>query len=749
MKRLIVTFLILSLLVSFVPAYVLGDALHTVTSPLSENAALTENKWREPVSGRRQNERYLLLANGETTPSVVYGYTLFGKSTMDTIERYPDAWGMTVVAGVNGSFFDMASGVPYGCVITGGCVRSSGDREAVGFRADGSAIIGYPKLSIDLSFPGGQTLRGVNCNKITTKANGVNLYTRDYDYATKNTIDTYNVVLKPSNAELKLNSRITAEVTEIRADVKSCAIPDGCFLLSCAAQSDYAVTMDATIRSLQAGDTVTIDVSIGDGWGEVVSACAGMEMLVLGGEAQKTFSLAGNSTRTARTAVGLQSDGTLIFYTVDAAGGSSGITLRELAQRMTELGCVTALNLDGGGSTAIRVRYPGKAESETINSPADGKLRKCANFVFLTHEKSEAGAAVHLFAYPHNAVALPGGSVPLEVKATDAHYNPVAAPETVAFTAEGGTVVSGALLAQTVGTATVTMTADGASGKTSVLVIETPDAITLTRENSTSAGGSIVSGETARFTASASYLGSAVYASQGSFVWTCDSAIGAIDPEGTFTAAKVYQPTTGNVTCTAGSRSQTAKLTVLPDYPFPDAETHWAREEIRTLYDAGVLRGAEVDGIPYFRPDDGMTRQEFFVALMRYLGTNLTQYDAAELPFADSEQIASWALPSVRAAYALGYLGGSAQDGALYALPDKTISRQEAIVILSRTLKNTEGDPALLTPFSDWETVAPWAQSGMSAMIQIGAVSGSDGQLLPLLPVTRAQAAKLLAVMRK
>ncbi len=43
------------------------------------------------------------------------------------------------------------------------------------------------------------------------------------------------------------------------------------------------------------------------------------------------------------------------MYTIDGrqSGYSIGATLTQVAERMVELGCVTALSLDGGGSTAI------------------------------------------------------------------------------------------------------------------------------------------------------------------------------------------------------------------------------------------------------------------------------------------------------------------------------------------------------------------------------------------------------------
>lgn len=51
-----------------------------------------------------------------------------------------------------------------------------------------------------------------------------------------------------------------------------------------------------------------------------------------------------------RTAVGQKADGSLVFYTIDGrrSGHSIGATMTQVAQRLIELGCVTALCLDGG-----------------------------------------------------------------------------------------------------------------------------------------------------------------------------------------------------------------------------------------------------------------------------------------------------------------------------------------------------------------------------------------------------------------
>ena len=57
--------------------------------------------------------------------------------------------------------------------------------------------------------------------------------------------------------------------------------------------------------------------------------------------------------RHSRTAVGLLPNGHWLFVVVDKAGVLDGMTMGELADFMESLGCVYALNLDGGGSSTM------------------------------------------------------------------------------------------------------------------------------------------------------------------------------------------------------------------------------------------------------------------------------------------------------------------------------------------------------------------------------------------------------------
>jgi exopolysaccharide biosynthesis protein len=83
--------------------------------------------------------------------------------------------------------------------------------------------------------------------------------------------------------------------------------------------------------------------------------------------ADLSFGYAWAEQRQPRTLAGTDSRGRLLLVTIDGRepGISEGATLQEAAELMRGLGAVNALNLDGGGSTAMAVN------GAVVNEPSD------------------------------------------------------------------------------------------------------------------------------------------------------------------------------------------------------------------------------------------------------------------------------------------------------------------------------------------------------------------------------------------
>lgn len=111
-------------------------------------------------------------------------------------------------------------------------------------------------------------------------------------------------------------------------------------------------------------------------------------LLMLNNEKEVLDSVPFNKLRHPRTAVGVKPNGNVLLLTVDGRqGNSAGMSLFELAKIMQWLGCSSAINLDGGGSTTLWAKDYG--DNGVVNHPSDNKKwdhegeRKVANVIFI------------------------------------------------------------------------------------------------------------------------------------------------------------------------------------------------------------------------------------------------------------------------------------------------------------------------------------------------------------------------------
>ncbi|PST85084.1 hypothetical protein C7T94_02935 [Pedobacter yulinensis] len=115
-------------------------------------------------------------------------------------------------------------------------------------------------------------------------------------------------------------------------------------------------------------------------------------LLRLDGQDERIDSAAFNKLRHPRTCIGIKPDGKVILLTVDGRQEqSAGMNLFELTRVMRWLGCSSAINLDGGGSTTLWVN--GWPDDGVVNFPSDNKkwdhagTRKVANVILVKAKK--------------------------------------------------------------------------------------------------------------------------------------------------------------------------------------------------------------------------------------------------------------------------------------------------------------------------------------------------------------------------
>ena len=690
-----------------------------------------------------QEKTLIYRPGGDVRPMVVYGDSLYGRSTMDYVQSYLSERGYTAVGAVNAAFFDMANGLPIGMVVTDGILRANGTGTVLGIDPDGTAKIGEPTLEVRAQF--GQEDILLHYNQLMVKNNGMILYSRDYDTKTKSKVKGYHVILQAEKDKLTLSDKVQATVVDIVENTKSCPIPKGGFVLSLAEDSPIDKFQTA-IRSLKKGDSVTLTTTIDPDWQNVAYAVGGGDLLVENGSVCSGFQLDSAERHAARTAVGIRADGQVVVFAADKSSTSGGLTLPELASRMAELGCVQAVNLDGGGSTTVGITRPGERDFLTVNEPADGQQRPCANFLFFVRPTTEAGPAARLHVYPYEAAMLPGGELELTVRASDSNYMMAQVPGDVSVTTSNGIVNGRTFIPAEPGSAVITAQGSGISGSAKIDVVKTPTTMEILRQDNEKPVETILieSGTTLDLTAQAQYEGLDLLAQDRSFRWDLLGDVGTIDENGLLAAGA--QEATGLLTVTCGDLSTDIPMEVRIN-PMVDLEGHWAREYISNLYFRNVLNGGlNGQGELVYRPDDSMTRQEFIVAMMRWLQVDTSRYADTELPFADSDKIADWAVDAMKAAYELGYVTGSGGNGKVYGDPTSTITREAAMTMLARTQNVTSKSDAL-DEFKDKDRVSDWAVESLTAMVEQGVINGMDGKLQPQGRVTRAQVAKMLFFM--
>lgn len=297
--------------------------------------------------------------------TVAGGGTYTNKATVSQMADRTNA-----VALVNGDFFTMQlQGVPLGASIIDGDMKSSPavltDIWSFGIDENNTAFIDSTKFVGSVTAPNGKSYPIDGLNKTFY------WYQPSKEYSHESKIQMYNSFWSSKSrgdktaGEVLLSEDNVVEQIVYRKNIDM-KIPEGKKILQVSGGSERFMR-----ENVKVGDRLQINTNIepNRNWKMMIG---GHALLVENGAIKKyTKDVNSIGGVRARTAVGISQDGKTV-YIVSAEGRtnrSPGLSLNELSQFMLDLGAYKAMNLDGGGSTAMAVRNLGDLKRTRVTNP--------------------------------------------------------------------------------------------------------------------------------------------------------------------------------------------------------------------------------------------------------------------------------------------------------------------------------------------------------------------------------------------
>lgn len=768
-KRAMAVCLVLALLMT--PSVQASDALgsqrYQRTVELAAGTTLGRSSlWSATYSDLR-TEHYLTYSpNEQVTPMVYAGTYVTDMATLTEAAAVLEGQGYRVVGAVNGGFFN-SNRTAVGMLLAEGEILAL-DRDnhlMVGFGMDGTVFVDDREPIRRVSWQGMQateTADGAGLNWAygtvslelaafnTTRKNGeLCLFSDAFGTTTHNTVNGVDVILRPlSGRGLRMNDQSRFEVVSVTdsrqegVDLDN-QIPKDSYVLSVNQNSPAALL--ETVAALTPGMQVSVSVEgVSPQWEQAQYGLSALHQLVRNGQVVSGL----EEGSAPRTAIGLKEDGSVVFYTLDGrqSGYSVGGSYTQVARRLVELGCVTGVALDGGGSTVLGATMPGEQQFTIQNHPSGGG-RRVHNCILLVSRTAPTGQLEHIYVDSVYDVALTGSTIPLT--ATGADQSGYAAPwlGPVQWSASDGFFwerLPGEMVytaPDSAGTYLLNAANGQIQGSKPLRVVNGLSGLKVERRDSGKRVDSLMvqAGEVVALDAVGVWYHLPVAMGTLDVSWSAEGNIGTVDDYGMFWAGA--GSAVGRITATAGGKQVTIPVTVMGELPFSDVEEgDWFYDAVVYAYQNGLMNGMTDTS---FAPDGVLTRAQMVTMLYRLEGQPSMTGVNPGTPFADADPTAWYGIP-VYWAKANGLVNGVSET---HFDPDGAITRQQLAVLLYRYAAYREMDVTLWGPldcYVDQNAVADYARTAMEWAVGSGVMTGIDPfTLSPEGRANRAQAATM------
>ena len=321
------------------------------------------------VTGPRPGGLYRLVP-------VLSSGTVLGRETVTSMQRVLAS--QATVVGVNGDYSSFEDGHPSGMFMTGGVldVPPLSFRSSLGISEDGTLRVAR------VGFYGTWALGDANRTRLDhfhrAVAKGeVGLFNRAWGPTTPRKPGSLDILVEGIDAALP-NVDLAGTVVSVERGGGTSIPPLGAVIQ---ARGAAAAGLEALA---QPGVPLVVRLGLKPWWDDVAEGIGGGPALVQdGGVALPTtegFTAAQLVPSAPRTAVGQLADGRIVFVVVDGRRqGSAGMTMRDLAEELDRRGAVTAMSLDGGGSSTLALN------GQVLNTPSDGGERPIGDALMLLY----------------------------------------------------------------------------------------------------------------------------------------------------------------------------------------------------------------------------------------------------------------------------------------------------------------------------------------------------------------------------
>lgn len=670
----------------------------------------------------------VMLRAGKSRGNVYGVQTVLG-ITNEMEKEFPGQ----VVAGINGDYFDLGVGVPFGVFLDEGKILSTPPQysSSFGIKNDGTPfVLTHGTILNKILVIGDKKFEMSGLNNRIKDADSLMMYTEDYGASTRVKQDSLEVVCSVLSGEPRHGETMELRVESINQGVGNTEILPGKIVLSAtgARMNDIAY--------LQEGYEISAFFKFNEFWQDVKFAVGGNYTILQDGEVQDVS----DNARNPRTVVGHKADGTVVFYTVDGrqSGYSAGATLKQAATIMRDMGCVAALNLDGGGSTTFVLRPAGSMTRKVVNSPSEGSQRQVANALVLINTAEKYDAPTALFISSAAKKMLVGGTYSYEVSgAMDPNIQPHEPQGPFAWQVDSEIAEideNGSLYAKEAGTVSISVSNDTATGVTTAEIVDTLTAITSSFENA-----KLKPNAKTGFTVNAIYNGHSVAHSNDQLSWSADEQLGEIVEPGVIQTGEKYAE--GNIY--VSYKDVSVAIPVIVDgkkvVEFSDLSEHiWAQDAIYRLAEKEIIRGVSQSE---FAPARSIKRADFMLLLVRMMGIDTTA--KPEENFSDVPESAYY-YNELGTAKALGIANGVSETE---FAPERNITRQEMFTLIWRVMKKMgyltqDADAAEADVYADTQDISEYARVAIATMSSLELVKGdSQGCVNPKNAATRAESA--------